>query len=210
MPASFTYATLKPAITDWLEDPSDEFQANLDRIIALGESRLVKDLDLEIFSATDTGSFTPGNQQITKPANVVALRTLTYVIGGRVNYLYQRTYEYLQLYWPNAASRGDPKFFCELSEAAWMVAPTPVRTLTWTARFIKRPTGLSTGTPTTFLSTNAADSLFYACLLEAEAFIKADKDDIVAWAELYKTALDSSRNELRRIRSVDFDAEVEA
>ena len=206
----YTYATLVTAITDWTEDPSDELQSHIDEIISLGHTRLVKDLDLEIFKKTATGTFTAGNQFIAKPSDAVSIKTLTYVSGSRTYYVNQRTDEYLDEYWPNSAQRGAPKHYSEFNETSLRLVPTPVSTYAWKARYIVRPDDLTSSNTTTFLSTHAGEPLLYACLLEAEAFIKASPEDINIWVELYKSALIASSHEMMNMKNVEYkEPEVE-
>ena len=199
-----TYATLVTAITDWTEDPSNELQTHMDELIALASSRLVKDIDLEIFNSTDTGLFVVGNQEITKPTDAISLKTLTYTVGGKINYLYQRTDEYLDQYWSNSSLRADPLYFSELNETSWRVVPTPARNYAWKARYVKRPAELTSSNTSTFLSKNAGEALLYACLLETEAFIKSSPEDITIWAELYKGALIASSHEMMSLKNIDY------
>jgi len=207
---NYTYATLVDAITDWVEDPSDEFQEHIDEIISLGHTRLVKDLDLEIFKTTATGTFTAGNQLITKPSDAVSVKTLTYVIGARTYFVNPRSDEYLDQYWPNSNQRGDPKHYSEFNETSLRVCPTPVSTYSWKMRYIVRPESLTSSTTTSFLSTHAGAPLLYACLLEAEAFIKASPEDISVWVELYKSALIASSHEMMNMKNIEYrEPEVE-
>lgn len=207
---NYTYATLVAAITDWTEDPSAELQAHIDEIISLAHVRLVKDLDLEIFKTTATGTFTPGNQFITKPTDAVSIKTLTYVVGSRTYYVYQRSDEYLDEYWPNSGQRGAPKHYSEFNETSLRVAPTPSNSSVWKARYVVRPADLTPSNTTTFLSTNAGEALLYACLLETEAFIKASPEDVNIWVELYKSALIASSHEMMNMKNVEYkEPEVE-
>ena len=57
---SFTYDELIAALEDWLEESSAEFVANQNKIVSMGESRLVTDLNFEIFDRVETGALTPG------------------------------------------------------------------------------------------------------------------------------------------------------
>ena len=49
-----TWTELTDNLQAWLEDDDDEFTASIDEVVNLGEMRLWRDLDLGIFSSTDT------------------------------------------------------------------------------------------------------------------------------------------------------------
>ena len=205
MALTFTYTTLKAALQTFTEDLGAEFAAGLDTIIPLAETRLVKDLDLEIFDVTTTGTFTGSSALVTKPTDMVALRTFHYTdASGNFQPLEPKTWEFVKDYWPKAATTTSaPKYYAEYTETSWYLAGTPVSNLAYTVRYIKRPDGLSGSTATTWLSTNAADALFYACLITSEQFLKAD-ERVNLWKQEYSQHLQTARMELRRTDRNDY------
>ena len=204
MSLTLTYTTLKAALVDNTDDEGTEFAAALDTIIALGELKLLRDLDLEIFDVTDTGTLTGSSQLVTKPTGYIAGRSLHITVSGVRSQLFQRTYEYLVDYWPTAATTTTtPKYYAELNDTQWYVAGTPAGSYDFTARFMKRPTGLSGSTETTWLSTYAADMLLYACLASAEEYLKAD-ERVAVWKNEYAEKLTLGRHELRRMQRADY------
>lgn len=74
---SFTYDELIAALGAWLEESSEEFVDNQNRIVALGESRLATDLNFEIFDRVIEGSLTAGQYvQAIKPSDWQGTRSL--------------------------------------------------------------------------------------------------------------------------------------
>jgi len=73
----FNYATLYQAMQDWPVNYSAGYLTNIPNLVGLGELKLLRDLNLEIFDVTDS-SFTldTGTNIIDKPANLVSLRTM--------------------------------------------------------------------------------------------------------------------------------------
>jgi hypothetical protein len=73
----FTYAELLQAMQDWPENAGANYIGNIPRYVEMGELRLVRDLNLEIFDQTDQ-SFTllAGLNQVPKPAGLIQLRTM--------------------------------------------------------------------------------------------------------------------------------------
>jgi len=208
MSLSLTYTSLIAMIQTWVEDNNTEFTTALDNIIGLGETRLIRDLDLEIFSTTSTGTFTVGSQSITKPSGVVALKSLYYTdTNNEEVYLNRKSDDFLTFYWKNAATTGTPLYYAENTETTWRVAPTPSTGSTWTARYITRPTGLSSSTATTFLSTNAADLLFKACLIESQQYLKLDPSEggvIGLITSEYNNLLPRAKLEFLRMQQMDY------
>ena len=205
MALSFTYASLKTALQAFTEDTGSEFETALDTIIPLAETRLVKDLDLEIFDVTYAGVLTAGSPLVEKPLDMVALRTFHYTDAtGNFQPLEPKTWEFAKDYWPKASTTtANPKYYVEYNSTDWYLAGTPSVNSDYTVRYIKRPDGLSLSTPTTWLSEKTPDVLFYACLVTAEQFLKADSRAPL-WAAEYAKLLRSARIELMRTDRNDY------
>lgn len=172
----FTYATLKAALISFTEDVGTEFDAALDTIIPLGEDRVLRDLDLTIFDVVETGTLQAASPLTVKPTGCLVTRDIIYtaVSGARVP-LTQRDYSYAADYWPDASiTTALPRYFAEYSPTQWFIAGTPSTGLAFSARFLKRPTGLSGANATSWMGTNVGDLLFHACMLSAMEFLKMD------------------------------------
>ena len=204
MASSFTYAALSTAIKNHLVRQGTDFAANIDTLIKLGEDRVVKDLDLEVFDATEAVTLTVDVTTITKPSNTIAGRTVWYTNGSsdRIQ-LRWRSYEFCQDYWPTPTDTGESKYISDLNETQWLVVPTPNATRTGQARFIKRPTSIITDTAGTWVSLRFGDVLFHACLIASEAYLKAD-DRMAMWKKEYaETLLPAAKREARSILRKD-------
>jgi len=80
---SFTYDELIAALDDWLEETSVEWTANQNRIVSLGESRLMTDLNFEIFDRVISGALTPDVfVQPIKPSDWQGTRSLHLLGAG--------------------------------------------------------------------------------------------------------------------------------
>jgi hypothetical protein len=81
-PIPYTYATLTQAMQDWPVNQGANYVANIPQFISLGELRLLRDLNLEFFDAVDsTQVLAAGANVVTKPANIVSLRTMRLAQG---------------------------------------------------------------------------------------------------------------------------------
>lgn len=63
----FNYAQLYQAMQDWPLKSSGLYLKNINRMIYMGELRLIRDLDLEIFDITDQVAATLGQNTLAKP-----------------------------------------------------------------------------------------------------------------------------------------------
>ena len=80
---SFTYDELIAALNDWLEETSTEWIANQNKIVSLGETRLMTDLNFEIFDRVISGSLTPDQYvQPIKPSDWQGTRSLHLLGAG--------------------------------------------------------------------------------------------------------------------------------
>lgn len=197
MSATYTYTSLRDEISAMLDDDSSELEAALDDIIGLGELRLLRDLDLELFDKIETLAFTIGNPTLAKPDGVIATREVFYIKDGSLERLEPRGLDFCWDYWPNLGSTtSTPKYFADLDESNWHIAGTPAAASVVKARVMIRPEGLSSTNTSTWLSTQVGDLLFMACLLEGEAFIKAD-ERLAVWKANYGERLAAARKELK-------------
>lgn len=191
-----TYAELVANIQAWLEDDDAEFTASIDDVINLGEMRLWRDLDLSLFSSTDTTPTVMSTETLAKPTTdteLVNWQNLYYDNAGERTFLELRSYAYVRDHQTIGAT-APPIYYAELNETDWLLSPIPDAVYTVNTRGITRPTRLSAGNPTTWLSDHQDDMLFKACLAEAEGFLKSD-DRKPMWEESYVAALPLAKRE---------------
>jgi hypothetical protein len=195
-----TYAELSQNLQDWMEDDDSEFVGSIDEIINLGEMRLWRDLDLSIFTSEDTTPTVASTPTLTKPVTDTELVTWQSLYfdfdpgaGLERYWLELRSVDFVRDYQTPGAT-GIPKYYAELSETDWVLAPIPDAIYTVNTRGTTRPARLSAGNTTTWLSLHQDDLLFKACLAEAESFLKAD-DRAPIWAEQYTAALPLAKRE---------------
>lgn len=205
---AFTYNELIAAIQTWLEDDSAELIAALPDIVAMGESRVYTDFNLEIFNRVRTGIvFTINiNEQPIKPATWQGTRSLhfTPLAGGIRTYLQRRTYEWCIDFEPDVANVGAPVYYAELNETDYFVVPAPDLAYPVVLREIAQPDALSIGTQNTWLGDQQGDILLDACMIEAEQYTKSDEYDVGKWKQFYSEKLPTRRMELRDLIRSDY------
>ena len=205
---SFTYSTLKSAIYAFTEDDSDEVVANIDIIIANGTEMVVRDLDLSIFNTTVTGTLTSGTQTLSKPNDVLTIKSMRFTDSGdgnKVKRLYQRSQDYCEEYWPVATSTGLPKYYSDERDTQITIVPTPNAAYAYSMRYLARPAALSDSNTANWISRNLGDLLLYACLIQAERFLMATGVGRTGkWEEPYMAQMVKARDEFDDMRTRDY------
>jgi hypothetical protein len=177
MSIQYTHTTLTEAIKDWAEDTDPDFVANINDFIAKAETRLLRDLDLELFEQWLQVTISGTIRLVTKPADVIEINDLWFRDPSTQKWIEcpRRSFEYCVAYAPTEATLGTPRFYSEFDETDFYVVPTPDQTYSGGNARIRatiRPTGLSASNENTWLGDNMADMLFDACMIEAQTFLK--------------------------------------
>lgn len=170
---SYSYTNLKADLQSWLESSDADFVGSIDKIIELGEQRIIKDLDFTIFDATVSVNTAASNPAISKSTltGYLSARELTITSGGKATTLDVKTAGYIEMM---GATEGKPTHYAEDSETQFIVAPIPDAIYAVKIRYRKYPDVLSSTTENSWIGTNFGDGLFKACLAEAEKFIEDD------------------------------------
>lgn len=175
---SYTLAELKQAIQDYCENQETTFVNNLDGFIEACEQRIFTTVDLEYFRRNQTGATTSGNQYLNAPSDYLASFSLSVEVSGDKQFLLQKDVNFIQEFWPDVTDTGIPRYYARFDTTNFIVAPTPNGAYTAELHYYYRPTSLTAGgnSGTTWLSTNAPNSMLYGSLVEAYTFMKGEKD----------------------------------
>lgn len=206
----YTYATLFQALQDWPQNTNPTYLTNLPNIIGLGEIRLVKDLDLEIFDTTDeTILFTIGSRLVLKPVNAIRVRAVGY-LDLTLGYtpLKVRSVDYCRMYAPLSSVQATPQYYAEWSPTQIYVVDTPSAALNVSFHSVTRPTDLLdpvTPALTSWLSVRCSEALLSACLMEADHYMQSDDRYEDLKKKYYEVQLPAAQFELRQLqRSGDY------
>jgi hypothetical protein len=173
----FSYDQLFEALQKWPVNSGDDYLQSLPRIISLGETRVIRDLNLNIFDVYDDGLLLElGDNIIAKPSEMVALRSMRGVITatGATFDIEMRSLDYVKAFAPDPAVTGRPRYVADLDELQWCVGTIADDDYTIEALYIQRPDGLTADNQNTWLGDRVGDLIFVACLMEADHYIKAD------------------------------------
>jgi hypothetical protein len=192
-----TYTELETNLQAWLEDNDAEFQGSIAEVINLGQMRLWRDLDLSIFTSEDSSPTVQSNELLVKPVTdteLVSFTALWYDNAGERTFLELRSADWVRDYQVPSVT-GAPRFYAELDEDNWALAPIPDAVYTVNTRGVTRLSPLvKTTNETNWLSLHMDDLLFKVCLAEAERFLKSD-DRVPIWEQDYMSALPLAKKE---------------
>ena len=159
---SFTYATLKTSIQDYMEDSGTTFTNNLDNFIKVTEEDILKNVELDYYKKNVTGTASSGNAYLGMPS-------------------------FIRDYTPNASTTGTPKYYADFDNDTFILAPTPDEDYSFELHYFYRPNSLTAGASdgTTYLSINAPNVLLSGCLLQAALFMKLDQTEVGTYKQNY-------------------------
>ena len=122
--ATVTYSSLVSAIQETAENTGSEFVDSIPNFISRTEKRLTRDIDLQGLTKFATTNFVTATPIYQKPTNALIVKNLTITSGGsRIN-LVMKTKEYLNDYWPDRTSVGEPRYYANYGTEL-LVAPAP-------------------------------------------------------------------------------------
>jgi len=185
-----TYSELVTNIRNYTEVGANVFtDAVINVFITFAENRILRDIDLDVFKLEVTSNLTTNNKFLSAPSDILTHRYLIVTSGTTQIFLDFRDTSFMKEYWPNGATTGIPKYYSVWNENTFYIAPTPSSAFAVELGYIYRPAQLSSTNTTTWISTNAPEALFYACLIQAYSYTKGPPDMMAIFDASYKQAL---------------------
>ena len=188
---AFTYATLKTAIQDYMENDETTFTNNLDNFIKNTEEDILKNVELNYYRKNVTGTATSGSAYLGMPSDFLAPFSLAVISSSVYYYLLLKHPSFIRDYTPNASTTGQPKYYGEFDNDTFILAPTPDDNYTFELHYFYRPTSLTAGAAdgTTYLSNNMPNVMLAGSLLQAAVFMKLDAAEIGTYKQNYAKEL---------------------
>ena len=188
---SFTLATLKTAIQDYLECTETTFVTNLPTFIKESESRIFKLVELPRQRKNVQGTLTTNNRFLATPTDFYAPFSVAIISSNTYTYLDYTHPSFIKEFAPSTATRGQPRYYSLFDDTAFEVGPVPDADYTVEVHYLHKPTSLTAGAEsgTTFLSTDYPDALLYGSLAEAAVFLKETPDVIATFENRFKEAI---------------------
>ena len=175
---SFTFAQLKTAVQDYVDNTETTFVNHLSDFIKASEERIFKNVDLELFRKNVTSALTSSDKFVSIPSDYLSSFSLQITTAGSESFLLQKDVNFLQEAFDGSASTGLPRYYAVFDINNFIVAPTPNSNYAIELHYYYRPTSLTAGADsgTTWLSTNAPFALLYGSLVEAYTYMKGEPD----------------------------------
>ena len=188
---SFTFAELKTAIQDFTENTETSFVTNLPVFIRAAEDRILGLVDLEYFRKNATGVMTTGDKFLNAPSDYLASFSLSIEVSNNKVFLLQKDVNFVQEYNPNGSTTGQPVYYALFDVDNFIIAPTPDASYSSELHYFYRPASLTAGgdSGTTWISTNAPNTILYASLVEAYTYMKGEPDVLTLYNNRFTESL---------------------
>jgi hypothetical protein len=184
-----TYDSLVENVQSYLERTDT---ATLDKIplfIMLAEQTIAAQIKFLGNLTVQGSTMTTSANVIDKPARWHKTVSMNITVAGKRQPVLLRKYEYLREYWPEPATTGVPKFYCDYDYTHWMVAPTPSADYVFEVLYYERLQPLDSSNQTNWFTVYAPQALLYGTLLQAMPFLKND-ERVQLWQALYQQSMD--------------------
>ena len=193
---AYTLTDLQTDIRGYTEVGSNVFTDSVvNRLIQNAENKIYREVDSDQDRHYATSSLIIGNRYVTIPSDLRLIRyaQLTDSAGNQF-YLEQRDTSFMAEYYstPGTAAVDIPKYYANLDEEFWVVAPTPDKTYSITLAYNKEPVSLTDATVSgtgTFLSNKYQDLILYGSLVNAYGYLKGPADMLQYYSQAYEKAL---------------------
>ena len=191
---ALTYSTLVQAIKDYTDYEETVFVSQIDRFIKNAEQRILLDVQLPVFRRNQQGTLNADNKYLALPNDFLAPFSLSVVSSNTYDFLLNKDVNFIQESYPDTTEKGKPKFYAIFDDTTLIVAPMPDAAYTMEFHYFYAPDGLSATNTSTWLSSNAYDSLLYAALVEAYIFMKGDTELLSYYQGRYQETLPRLKN----------------
>ena len=193
---SFTLATLKSTVQDYLQVDETTFNNNLNTFIEEAESRIFKLVQLPEQRKNVTGTLTTGNRFLATPSDFFAPFSLAVISNNRYYYLDYKHPSFVKEYSPVTTTTAQPKYYSLFDDTAFELSPVPDSGYSVELHYLYKPASLTAGADsgTTVLSTDHPDPLLYGTLVEAAIFLKEAPDVIQTFETRFKEGIARMKN----------------
>ena len=193
---SFTLATLKSTVQDYLQVNETTFNNNLNTFIKESESRIFKMVQLPEQRKNVTGTVSQNNRFLATPSDFFAPFSVAIIDSSKYYYLDFKHPSFLKEFSPTTTTTGRPKYYSLFDESAFELSPVPSSNFTVEVHYLHKPNSLTAGSDsgTTLLSTDHPDPLLYGTLVEAAVFLKEVPSVIGAFEARFKEGIARMKN----------------
>tara|TARA_R110002051_G_scaffold178893_1_gene248719 strand:+ start:1837 stop:2484 length:648 start_codon:yes stop_codon:yes gene_type:complete len=193
---SFTLATLKSTVQEYLQVDETTFNSNLDEFIRESEDRIFSMVQLPEQRKNVQGVMTQGNRFLSTPSDFYAPFSVAVISASVYSYLLLKHPSFIKEYSPDATVTAKPKYYSLFDNSSFEIAPVPDANYTVELHYLYKPASLTVGADsgTTVLSSKYSDALLYGTLVEAAVFLKEAPDVVGTLETRFKEALSRMKN----------------
>jgi len=197
-----TYTELVTQVREYTETNTSPYVLTdtiIDNFIIMVENKILRDLDIPIFTSHQYSNFTASSGFLTLPGGSVATPVEFSVINsvqiypaagtGDRTYLERKDVSYMNEYWPDRATEGEPKYYSQWDYNTIYVVPTPDAAYYVEVSLSKLPDRLTSTNSNTWIGDNAPALILYGCLVEAFKYLKGPAEMLQLYNQSYETAL---------------------
>lgn len=190
---AWTYTTLKTAIQDYLQTTESSFVSNIPTFITQAEERILRTVQLPDFKKNVTANVSNGNQYLAMPSDFLSQYSMAIDNSGYEYLLFKDT-NFIREVSPDVTAKGVPKYYGIFDDSNFILGPTPNSNYIVELHYLYKPLSISVDpSGTSWLGTNAENSLLYGSLIEAYTYLKGDPDLM----SLYQSKFDESLAQLK-------------
>ena len=192
---SFTYATLKTAVQDYLQVSETTFTTQLPRFIQESEDRIFSMVQLPDQRKNVQGNLTSGNRFLATPTDFYAPMSLAIINSDTYDYLDYKHPSFIKEF-SSGTTQSTPKYYSLFDETSFEISPIPDSNYTVELHYLNKPGSLTSGSDsgTTTLSTDYADALLYGALVEGAVFLKEPPEIVDHFEGRFKEAIARMKN----------------
>ena len=182
------YSELTDAIKDYSNNTETNFVAAIPTFIKQAEQRIYRSVNLPVNRKNMAGTMTDGNAYLAMPSDFLFPLSLTITSSSNQIFLLNKDANFIRSTYPNAATKGTPKYYGTFASDTFIIGPTPDANYVTELHYYYMPDSIVSST-TSWLGTNADTVLLYGSLIEAYTYMKGDADMIQLYQQRYGDAL---------------------
>lgn len=197
MSASMTYSQLISDIALYADRRDSPFITQLPRFVMMAENRIASEVRGLGLLQLVNGTLQAGVTTLAKPAGWRETAGFMVKLTEGPRFLRQRGYFYCREYWPDTTIHGQPLFYSDYDYEHFYIVPASEVAVDFELMYHERPAPLSDSNQTNWTTQYAPQLLLYACLLEAQVFLK-NRDKVPEYQALYDRASAAVTSESQR------------
>jgi len=183
-----TYAELTAAIKDYANNTETAFVAAIPTFVKQAEQRIYRSVNLPVNRKNQAGNMTDGNAYLTMPTDFLFPLSLSITSSSNQIFLLNKDANFIRSTYPNASTKGTPKYYGTFASDTFIVGPTPDADYVTELHYYYQPASIVDTSPS-WLGTNADTALLYGSLVEAYTYMKGDADMMQLYQQRYQEAV---------------------